>query len=78
MIDQPTKQTILALAALSGNQDFQVVLEWLRTTLQKLYEDGAYTKDEAQSRWNQGAQQILQEFLLKADKARETAYTLRS
>lgn len=78
MIEQPTKQVILALAALDGNKDYQVVLEWLRTTLKKLHEDGAYTKDEAQSRWNQGAQQLLQEFLNKAEKARETAHTIRS
>jgi hypothetical protein len=78
VIEQPSKQTIHALAALQGNTDFQVVIDWLRNTLHKLQEDGAYTKDETQSRWNQGAQQLLQEFLLKSEKARETAYTIRS
>lgn len=72
MIAQPDKRVIQALLNLDGNPDFDVIKQWLGTTLKDLHENGAYTKDEIQSRWNQGAAQLVMEFLKKADTARET------
>lgn len=72
MINQPDKQVIQALVTLDGNIHFEVVKQWLRTTLDTLNEQGPYSKDEVQTRWNQGAQQLLQEFLQKADNAQDT------
>jgi hypothetical protein len=57
---------------LDGNTDFDVIKQWLRITLKDLNENGAYAKDEVQTRWNQGATQVIYEFLTKADTARET------
>lgn len=72
MITQPSKQAIQALATLDGDLHFEVVKQWLRTTLNELNEQTPYSKDEVQTRWNQGAQQLLQEFLQRADNAQET------
>ena len=72
MISQPDKRVIQALAVLDGDNNFEIVKQWLRTTLEALNKDGPYSKDEVQTRWNQGAQQMLLEFLEKADHAQET------
>lgn len=72
MINQPDKRILQALASLEGQHDFEVIKEWLRTTLASLNEHTAYSKDEVQTRWSQGAQQLLLEFLEKADNARST------
>jgi hypothetical protein len=72
VIAQPDKRVIQALNTLDGNADFDVIKQWLGITLKDLQENGAYTKDEVQSRWNQGASQLILEFLKKADTARET------
>ena len=72
MINQPDKQTINALAQLDGNLHFELVKQWLRTTLDALNHEAPYSKDEVQTRWSQGAQQLLIEFLEKADHAQET------
>lgn len=72
MINQPDKQTINALAQLDGNLHFEQVKLWLRTTLTTLNHETPYSKDEVQTRWSQGAQQLLIEFLEKADNAQET------
>lgn len=72
MIAQPDKRVIQSLSNLDGNTDFDVIKQWLRITLKDLNENGAYAKDEVQTRWNQGATQLIYEFLTKADTARET------
>lgn len=72
MISQPNKQTIQALATLDGDIHFEQVKQWLRTTLEELNKQAPYSKDEVQTRWNQGAQQLLYEFLNRADNAQET------
>ncbi len=72
MIAQPDKRVIQSLSNLDGNTDFDVIKQWLRITLKDLNENGAYAKDEVQTRWNQGATQVIYEFLTKADTARET------
>lgn len=77
MINQPDKQTINALAQLDGNLHFEQVKAWLRNTLAELYASTPYSKDEVQTRWNQGAQQLLVEFLEKADNAQETLRKIR-
>lgn len=72
MINQPDKAIINALVQLDGNLHFEIVKDWLRNTLVELQASCAYSKDEVQTRWNQGAQQVLIEFLEKSDKAQET------
>lgn len=72
MILQPDKQTINALSQLDGNIHFEQVKAWLRNTLRVLHEATPYVNDEVQLRWQQGAEQVLQQFLDKADNAQET------
>lgn len=72
MILQPDKQTINALSQLDGNIHFEQVKAWLRNTLRVLHEATPYVNDEVQLRWQQGAEQVLQQFLDRADNAQET------
>lgn len=71
MLSQPTKRVIQALATLENDNDFQEVLAWMQDSLDNISKDGFYTKDEAQTRWCQGAGQVITEFLDKARTARE-------
>lgn len=72
MIEQPSKRVIQALATLESDADFKEVKEWLAHSLQQIQHDALHTKDEVQTRWCQGAGQVLDEFLTKANLARET------
>jgi hypothetical protein len=57
---------------LDGNSDFEEVCKWLEDSLStiRLFNDS--TREEVQSRWNQGASQALAEFLEKKRTARDT------
>lgn len=72
MLNNPSKRVIQALATLESDADFQEVVAWLQDSKNHFALDGFYTKDEVQSRWYQGAGQVLTEFLDKAKSARET------
>jgi hypothetical protein len=72
VLTNPSKRVIQALAALESDADFQEVIAWLQDSKNHSVLDGLYTKDEVQSRWYQGAGQVLTEFLDKAKLARET------
>jgi hypothetical protein len=72
VLTNPSKRVIQALAALESDADFQEVIAWLQDSKNHSVLDGLYTKDEVQSRWYQGAGQVLTEFLDKAKSARET------
>jgi len=71
MLNHPDKRILQALASLEGNTDFKVVTDWLYASLNQMYIDGSYAKEDHQARWFQGAQQTLVEFLDKAEHARE-------
>lgn len=71
MLSQPTKRVIQALATLQNDNDFQEVLSWMQDSLDHLCKDSFYTKDEAQTRWYQGAGQVITEFIEKASTARD-------
>ena len=43
----------------------------MQDSLDHLCKDSFYTKDEAQTRWYQGAGQVITEFIEKASTARE-------
>lgn len=60
------------MASLDGNSDFEEVCKWLEDSLGaiRLFNDS--TRDEVQTRWNQGASQALAEFLEKKRTARDT------
>lgn len=71
MLNHTDKKVLQALAGLESNTDFQVVKDWLYASLNQMYMDGAYAREDHQARWFQGAEQVLAEFLNKAENARE-------
>ena len=72
MLEQPSKRIIQALANLEADKDFQDIVDWMTHSLEQLKRDVLNTKDEVQTRWYQGGGQVLEEFLKKANEARET------
>lgn len=70
MLSRPSTKVITALARLEGNNDFEVIREWLKESLQDLYGTCTATKDETLVRWQQGAAQTVADFLSRAEEAR--------
>lgn len=70
MLNHPDKRILQALASLQTDADFQVVKDWLYASLNQMYVDGSYAKEDHQARWFQGAQQVLAELLDKSEHAR--------
>jgi hypothetical protein len=77
MLLKPPATVISALSSLEGNSDFEEVCKWLNDSLNDIRTLNDSTKDEVQSRWNQGASQVLAEFLNKKQTARETLRKLK-
>jgi len=71
MLNHPDKRILQALASLESDTDFQVVKDWLYASLNQMYIDGSFAKEDHQARWFQGAQQVLADLLSKADHARD-------
>jgi hypothetical protein len=70
MLERPDLRVAQAFAALEHSVDFQVLLTWMQANLDKIRKDNDSTKDEALTRWNQGASQSLQDFIDFAQTAR--------
>lgn len=77
MLAKPPARVIAALASLDGNTEFEEICKWLSESLHELREQTDFTKDEVQTRWNQGASQALHSFLEKKRTARDTLYKLK-
>lgn len=77
MLQKTDRIIISALATLKGNKEFEIVRVYLEQSLQELYRANATTKDEVILRWNQGAIQIIEQFLDMAANARETLQKFR-
>jgi hypothetical protein len=77
MLIKPPVTVISALSSLEGQPDFEVVCKWLSDSLNDIRAINDSTKDEVQSRWNQGASQVLAEFLQKKQSARDTLYKMK-
>ena len=77
MLSKTPPNIIAALASLEGNSDFEEVCKWLDESMQTIQKEAAYTKDEVQTRWMQGATQVLDAFLTKRQSARDTLYKMK-
>jgi hypothetical protein len=77
MLQKPDRILIAALSTLKGNREFEIVRVYLEQSLQELYRANATTKDEVILRWNQGAIQLIEQFLDMAKNARETLQKFR-
>lgn len=71
MLAKPPIKVLASLASLEGSHDFEEVCKWLEESLEQIRSENDSTKDEVQSRWNQGASQALAQFLEKKRSARE-------
>lgn len=78
MLSHISQETISSLAQLQGNIHFEIVKSWLHESLRELEKTTPITKDEVQLRWSQGAQQVLNSILEKADGAEDTIRKIRS
>ena len=72
MLVHPSKRVIQALATLQSDADFKEVLAWLNESLTQIDRDCRVTKDEVQTRWLQGAGQVIGDLLSRSANARET------
>lgn len=77
MLRKPPVRVLAALSSLDGNSEFEEVCKWLDESLADLHEQTAFTKDEVQTRWMQGATQVLTSFLDKKRAARDTLHKLK-
>lgn len=77
MLAKPPARVIAALSSLGGNSEFEEVCKWLEESFAELQTQTAYTKDEVQTRWMQGATQVLDEFLNKKRTARDTLQKMK-
>jgi len=77
MLSKPPVRLIAALASLDGNSDFEEVCKWLDESMRAIQNEAAFTRDEVQTRWMQGATQVLDEFLNKKRTARDTLHKMR-
>ena len=74
MLSRTPDRVLAALASLDGNNDFEEVCKWLEESLDTIRSETDVTRDEVQTRWNQGASQAIDEFLKKKRSARDTLY----
>jgi hypothetical protein len=76
LLKTPTR-VIAALSSLEGNNDFEEVCKWLDESLSDIRRQNDVTRDEVQTRWHQGASQVLEEFLEKKRSSRDTLYKMK-
>lgn len=77
MLTKPDRTVLSAFSQLQSDQDFQIVLKYLRESLDALKTDAAYSKEEHILRWNQGAIQALIQITDTAENARELLHKFR-
>lgn len=77
MLKQPTLPVITALASLEGNQNFEIVLDWLRSSREALREKNDVMADEMHFRQTQGAIQAVNDVVAGAETARRTLNSIK-
>lgn len=71
MLSKPPARVIAALSSLDGNSEFEEVCKWFSDSLNELHAATDNTRDEVQTRWNQGAAQVIANFLERKRSARD-------
>lgn len=71
MLNKASVRVLQALSNLEGHADFEVLREWMAQSLDTIRRDTDTTRDEVLTRWNQGASQALEQFLVAASSAKE-------
>jgi hypothetical protein len=78
MIDHPDRDADEALARLSNDNDFLLVLNWLSCERERINAENDYQQNEAIFRQGQGAAQALRELSVHAASARTRAHSRRN
>lgn len=71
MLGKIDKRTAQALISLDSSHDWKTVEEWLRAEMADIEHQLSIESDDILMRWNQGAVQVLREFLDKKTQARK-------
>lgn len=58
-----TKQVTAAFLSLEGSNDWEIIMDWLKTERDELRSYNESSKDEVLLRWNQGASQVLTQII---------------
>lgn len=78
MLSPPDERTLVALAALHGDTDWQVVMDWLRRNAKTLVTTMISAHDDVVVRQHQGAAQTLTELLELDETSVEVSHRVRS
>lgn len=71
MLTKPSIRVLQALSNLEGHQEFEVLRQWMTQSLDTIRRDTDSVRDEVLTRWNQGACQVLDTFLVAASSSKE-------
>lgn len=63
MLNKPPPQVLRAMANLTGDPNHRIVLDWLKSELQRLRKNGDSIEPEVQLRRNQGASQTVDKLI---------------
>lgn len=77
LLSKPDRQLLVALSALETDPNFQVVMNWLFSSQEEIYQNTSYIKDEVLVRWNQGAAQAVIEIIEVAMNTRQSLDRLK-
>ncbi len=77
LLSKPDRQLLVALSALESDPNFQLVLNWLFSSQEELYQNTSYIKDEVLVRWNQGAVQAVIEIIEVVMNSRQSLDRLK-
>jgi|APGre2960657373_1045057.scaffolds.fasta_scaffold01308_5 hypothetical protein len=77
ILSKPDRQLLVALSALETDPNFQVVMNWLFSSQEEIYQNTSYIKDEVLVRWNQGAAQAVIEIIEVAMNTRQSLDRLK-
>ena len=72
MLARPDLRVSQAFASLEHSVEFQVLLSWLQANLDEIRKNNDSAKDEVLTRWNQGAAQVLADFVDFSQNAKLT------
>jgi len=77
-MERASQRVLSALAGLHGNQDWQVVKEWMKTSAAEDAKTLLIAKDQIQVRWLQGSVQTLQSILDTSEGAMAVMHRKRT
>jgi hypothetical protein len=65
---EPTLKQLEAIAALSSDKSFLLLISWIKESADELMKNSVTVKEELQIRWNQGRLQNMNDILSTIDE----------